>query len=50
MPYFKRPHSNVDLQQGDQKAASFIKDQIDGRVSEINLDLSIGTLHENLCI
>jgi hypothetical protein len=29
--------------------ASFIKDQIDGGASEINLNIFIGTLHEHLC-
>ncbi len=29
--------------------ASFIKDQIDGGASEINLNTFIGTYHENLC-
>jgi hypothetical protein len=48
MPYFKRLHSNVD---GDQKVVNIIHQwQIDGKVSEFNLDLSIGALHENLYI
>jgi hypothetical protein len=51
MPYFKRLHSNVDLQHGDQKVVNIIHQWPNRwKVSELNLDLSIGTLHENLCI
>jgi hypothetical protein len=50
MLYFKRAHTNMNFLTWFKRwLASFIKDQIDGGASEINLNIFIGTYHENLC-